>query len=286
MAQATIDPKNTKPAAPAADVKPPEAKKEPDFLDKLVGSIAQSLDGLGLTVTLTAQTLVWLFRPPYRWTQLIRAMEFFGVQSIFLITLTGMFSGMVLALQMAHALKTFGQQGLVGGIVAVSLMREISPVFAGLMVTARAGSALAAELGNMRVTEQIDAITTMGVSPVQYLLSPRLLAAVLMLPLLCVLYTCIGLSGGYLVGVVLLRIDPGVFIDKMRQLASGEDLFMGMVKACTFGFLISAISTRQGYYASGGARGVGEATTRAVVQSAVAILIANYIITSMLTDEL
>ncbi|RYE89954.1 MAG: ABC transporter permease, partial [Myxococcales bacterium] len=249
MAQATIDPKNSKPAAPAADVKAPEdKKKEPDFLDRFFTSITQTLDGLGMTVMLTAQTLAWLVRPPYRWAQLVRAMEFFGVQSIFLISLTGMFSGMVLALQMAHALKTFNQQGLVGGIVAVSLMREISPVFAGLMVTARAGSALAAELGNMRVTEQIDAITTMGVSPVQYLLSPRLLAAVLMLPLLCVLYTCIGLSGGYLVGVVLLNIDPGVFIDKMRQLATGEDLFMGLLKSGTFGFLISAISTRQGYY--------------------------------------
>jgi phospholipid/cholesterol/gamma-HCH transport system permease protein len=185
---------------------------------------------------------------------------------------------------MVHALKSFNQQGLVGGIVAVSLTREISPVFSGLMVTARAGSALAAELGNMRVTEQIDAITTMGVSPVQYLLSPRLLAAVLMLPLLCVLYTCIGLSGGYLVAVGLLNIDPGVFFEKMRQLANGDDLAMGLIKAATFGFLISAISTRQGYYASGGARGVGEATTRAVVQSAVAILIANYILTSLLTE--
>ncbi len=243
-----------------------------------------ALDGLGTTVVLTSQTLLWLFRPPFRVAQVIRAMEFFGVQSIFLISLTGMFSGMVLALQMVHALKSFNQQGLVGGIVAVSLTREISPVFSGLMVTARAGSALAAELGNMRVTEQIDAITTMGVSPVQYLLSPRLLAAVLMLPLLCVLYTCIGLSGGYLVAVGLLNIDPGVFFEKMRQLANGDDLAMGLIKAATFGFLISAISTRQGYYASGGARGVGEATTRAVVQSAVAILIANYILTSLLTE--
>ena len=281
MAEATIDPKNTKPtpgapnASPAAAAAPPaaaaappaEAEKAPDAIDRFVSSVAQSLDGLGLTVTLTAQTLTWLVRPPFRWAQLIRAMEFFGVQSIFLISLTGMFSGMVLALQMAHALKTFNQQGLVGGIVAVSLMREISPVVAGLMVTARAGSALAAELGNMRVTEQIDAITTMGVSPVQYLLSPRLLAAVLMMPLLCVLYTCIGLSGGYLVGVVLLNIDPGVFVDKMRQLATGEDLFMGLLKAGTFGFLISSISTRQGYYASGGARGVGEATTRPICTS-------------------
>jgi phospholipid/cholesterol/gamma-HCH transport system permease protein len=253
-------------------------------LDVVLEPVTRILDNIGTTVVLTGETVLWLFRPPFRTSLVIKAMEFIGVQSIFLISLTGMFSGMVLALQMVHALKSFNQQGLVGGIVAVSLTREISPVFSGLMVTARAGSALAAELGNMRVTEQIDAITTMGVSPVQYLLTPRLLAAVLMLPLLCVLYTCIGLFGGYLVSVHVLNIDPGIFFDRIKQLASGDDLFMGMVKSATNGFLISSISTRQGYFASGGARGVGEATTRAVVQSSVAILIANYIITSMMTE--
>ena len=262
------------------------APKKLTFSDVFLAPVIDFFDNIGATVTLTGETVAWLFRPPFRFAQVLRAMEFLGVQSIFLIALTGMFSGMVLALQMVHALKGFNQQGLVGGIVAVSLTREISPVFSGLMVTARAGSALAAELGNMRVTEQIDAITTLGVNPVQYLLSPRLLAAVLVLPLLCVLYTCIGMCGGYLVAVGLLNIDPGVFFDRMRQMATGDDLFMGLVKSAVFGFLISSISTRQGYYASGGARGVGLATTRAVVQSSVAILIANYLITSWLTKEL
>jgi phospholipid/cholesterol/gamma-HCH transport system permease protein len=260
------------------------AVKKKTFSDVFFAPVLVFLEDIGTTVTLTTETVLWLFRRPFRVTLVVRAMEFIGVQSIFLISLTGAFSGMVLALQMVHALKSFNQQGLVGGIVAVSLTREISPVFSGLMVTARAGSALAAELGNMRVTEQIDAITTMGVNPVQYLLSPRLLASVLMLPLLCVLYTCVGIAGGYAVAVGLLNIDPGVFFDRMRQITTGDDLFMGLVKAATFGFLISAVSTRQGYFASGGARGVGLATTRAVVQSAVAILIANYIITSLLTD--
>jgi phospholipid/cholesterol/gamma-HCH transport system permease protein len=261
-----------------------EEEEKKGLIEAVMGAIAQALDGIGTTVVLTGQTVMWVFRPPFRFTQIMRAMEFIGVQSIFLISLTGIFSGMVLALQMAHALKSFNQQGLVGGIVAVSLTREISPVFAGLMVTARAGSALAAELGNMRVTEQIDAITTLGVSPVQYLLSPRLIAAVLMLPLLCVLYTCVGLSGGYLVAVGALDIDPGIFFDRMKQITTGDDLAMGLIKSTAFGFLISSISTRQGYYASGGARGVGEATTKAVVQSSVAILICNYVITSLLTD--
>jgi len=253
------------------------------FLTKRLDPLVGSLDTLGETILLTGQTVAWLFRPPFRVTMVLRAMEFIGVESIFLISLTGMFSGMVLALQMVHALQQFNQQGLVGGIVAVSLTREISPVFSGLMVTARAGRALAAELGNMRVTEQIDAITTMGVNPVQYLLSPRLLAAVLMMPLLCILYTAIGLVGGYLVAVVLLGIDPGVFFSKIKLVTSGDDLLMGLVKSAVFGFLVSSISTRQGFYASGGARGVGLATTRAVVQSSVAILVANYILTSLLT---
>jgi phospholipid/cholesterol/gamma-HCH transport system permease protein len=243
------------------------------------------LDQLGSTVLLTVQTLAWLIRRPFRAGQLLLAMEFIGVQSIFIIALTGTFSGMVLALQMVHSFKQFQAEGLVGGVVALSLTREISPVFTGLMVTARAGSAWAAELGNMRVTEQIDAITTMGVSPVQYLLSPRLLAAVLMVPLLCVVYTCVGMAGAWLVAVEWLHVDPGVFIARAKQYAMPKDFFMGEIKACVFGFLIAAISCRQGYHASGGARGVGIATTRAVVQSAVAILVANYVLTAWLTTD-
>ncbi len=248
-------------------------------MEALIGA----LDQLGTTVLLTVQTLAWMFRLPFRVGQLVAAMEFVGVQSIFIIALTGTFSGMVLALQMVHAFKQFQAEGLVGGVVALSLAREISPVFTGLMVTARAGSAWAAELGNMRVTEQIDALTTMAVSPVQYLLSPRLLAAVLMVPLLCVIYTAVGMAGAWLVAVEWLNVDPGLFLSRAKQYALPKDFFMGEIKACVFGFLISAICCRQGFYASGGARGVGLATTRAVVQSAVAILIANYVLTSWLT---
>jgi len=251
-----------------------------------LGPVVDVLDNVGTTVHLTLQTVIWIFRPPYRWGQLAAAMEFVGVQSIFIISLTGTFSGMVLALQMVNTLRRLQSEALVGGIVVVSLMREMSPVFSGLMVTARAGSAMAAELGNMRVTEQIDAITTMSVSPVQYLLSPRMVASVVMLPLLTIIYTVVGTAGAYVVAVLWLNVDPGLFIDKIRQLALPNDLVMGMVKASVFGFLISAISCRQGFYASGGARGVGDATTHAVVQSAVSILVSNYIITSLLSGDM
>lgn len=212
------------------------------------------------------------------------AMDFLGVQSIFIVGLTGLFSGMVVALQTTYALQQFSAEGRVGGIVAVSLARELAPVFSGIMVTARAGSAMAAELGNMRVTEQIDAIATMGVSPVQYLLSPRLLASTLMVPLLYGLYLSIGMTGAYIVAVVWLGGDAGVFMQSIKDIAVPKDIEMGLIKAATFGFIVSAISCRHGYFASGGARGVGLATTRAVVESCVTILIANYIITQLLIE--
>ena len=241
------------------------------------------LDKMWAILMLTGQTLTWLIRPPYRISQFMIAMDFIGVKSIFIVSLTGTFSGLVLALQTVHSLRQFSAEGVVGSVVAVSLAREISPVFAALMVTARAGSAMAAELGNMRVTEQIDALLTMGVSPVQYLLVPRMLACVVMLPLLCILYSCVDMAGAWVVAVQWLSVDPGTFISNVEKYLVPNDLYMGEIKALTFGFLISAISCAQGYYANGGAKGVGEATTRAVVFSAVAILVANYVLTTWLT---
>jgi phospholipid/cholesterol/gamma-HCH transport system permease protein len=257
---------------------------EASLLARLFSPVTNGLDGMGRLLMLTGQSLVWLIRPPYRFAQLLLAMDFIGVQSTFIVALTGVFSGMVLALQMTYQLRAYGAEGVVGVVVAVSLAREIAPVFAALMVTARAGSAMAAELGNMRVTEQIDALTTMAVSPVQYLLSPRLLAAFVMLPMLYVLYSCVGMGGAWLVAVTGLGVDPGTFVANIEKGLVPSDFYMGLIKSATFGFLICAISCFHGFNAAGGAKGVGEATTRAVVQSAVAILVANYIITSLLTE--
>ena len=251
---------------------------------RLLAPAASALEGVGSVVHLTFDTLRWLVRPPYRVGEALNAMEFVGVQSLFIIMLTGTFSGMVFALQSVNSLREFGAEGVVGSVVAVSLTREIAPVFSALMITARAGSATAAELGNMRVTEQIDALTTMAVSPVQYLLSPRLLAGVVMFPLLCIVYSSVGMLGAWVVAVQGLGIDPGVFIANIEEYMQPSDFWMGEIKSACFGFLVTAICARQGFFASGGARGVGQATTRAVVHSAVAILIANYIITSLLTD--
>jgi len=253
------------------------------MLSELLGPIINIGAGVVSYLKLTLRTATWIFRPPYRLGELMKSMDFIGVQSIFIVSLTGIFSGMVLALQTTFSLRQFSAEGVVGSVVAISLTREISPVFAALMVTARAGSAMAAELGNMRVTEQIDALTTMSVSPAQYLLSPRLVASVLMLPLLCVLYSCVGMLGAWVVAVNGLGVDPGVFLAYIEKYLTLSDFTMGVIKSGVFGFLISTISCHQGFYASGGARGVGIATTRAVVQSAVALLVANYVITSWLT---
>ncbi|HZO12322.1 MAG TPA: ABC transporter permease [Polyangiaceae bacterium] len=254
------------------------------WIRPLWNQILYWLDNVGNILMLTGRTITWLLRPPFRLSQILNAMDFIGVQSIFIVGLTGTFSGMVLALQTTYALRAFSAEGRVGGIVAVSLTREIAPVFAAIMVTARAGSAIAAELGNMRVTEQIDAITTMGVSPIQYLLSPRLLACVIMLPLLCVLYMSVGMAGAYLVSVIWLGGDAGVFAQSVKDLAVPDDLFMGVVKAAVFGFIVSAVSCRHGFFATGGAKGVGLATTRAVVETCVAILVVNYFLTQILLD--
>jgi phospholipid/cholesterol/gamma-HCH transport system permease protein len=253
-------------------------------LSRVVEPFLDILDNLGTIVSLTAQTIIWLFRPPFRPAQMLAMMDFIGVQSLFIVGLTGTFSGMVLALQTSYALRQFSAEGRVGGLVAVSLTRELAPVFSAIMVTARAGSAMAAELGNMRVTEQIDAIATMGVNPVQYLLSPRLVASVIMVPLLCILYTSVGMCGAYLVAVGWLGGDTGIFLQSVRDISVPKDIIMGLIKAAVFGFLVSSISCRHGFFASGGARGVGLATTRAVVESAVSILIANYILTQTLID--
>lgn len=268
-----------------------EEEEKPSTLKQIQAGLSEALvapplallEGIGSYIQLTAATVAWVFRPPFRLSQYIAQMDFIGVKSSFIVIVTGLFSGMVLALQTVHSLRQFSAESMVGGIVAISLMREISPVFASLMVAARAGSSMAAELGNMRVSEQVDALTTMAVSPVQYLLSPRLVASLVMVPLLCVLYTCVGMAGAWLVAVNWLGIDPGSFLANVEKYIEPKDFVMGEVKAAVFGVLISTLSCHQGFYVTGGAQGVGRATTRAVVQSAVALLIANYLITSWMT---
>lgn len=227
-------------------------------------------------------TLVYTFRPPFRLRLFFKQMEFVGVNSLLVVVLTALFSGMVMAFQGYHALSKFGGESLLGGLVALSLVRELGPVLTSLMVTARAGSAMAAELGSMRVTEQIDALEVMAVNPVHYLVVPRFWAAVIMVPLLTIIADLVGIAGGYLVGVMLLKVDAGIFIRKMQEMVEWVDLSSGIYKAFVFGGLLSIIGCYKGYNASGGAEGVGRATTEAVVIASVSILVGDYILTSLL----
>jgi phospholipid/cholesterol/gamma-HCH transport system permease protein len=235
---------------------------------------------LGDLVIMTVKMAGWMVRPPYRFRLLLQAMAFVGVGSLFIISLTALTSGMVLALQGVYSMRYFQAEGAVGGAVALSLTREISPVFTALMVTARASSAIATELGTMRVTDQIDALVTMGVNPIQYLVVPRVVAGALMTPILCLLFTFVGMAGCYLVAVVWMNVDPGQFMDKISRWIGPADFRQSLVKAAVFGTLTILIACHQGYTASGGAAGVGQATTRAVVIGSVTVMVADYMLTA------
>ena len=254
------------------------------LVDKLVAPLLSVLDDFGATVLLGLQAAAWLVRPPFRPAQLLISLDFIGAGSTFIVLLVGLFTGMAFTMSTIVGFRQFSAEGLVGGIVALALARELAPVLAAVVVTARAGSTIASELGNMRVTEQIDAITTMGVSPVQYLVVPRIVATTLMLPLLAVCFGMAGMGGAYLVAVVWQSIDPGVFVDKIRQFVEPADMRMLGVKSLVFGVIVSTICCKKGFYASGGARGVGEATARAVVASIVAIFAADSLVTTIMTD--
>lgn len=228
------------------------------------------------------QSLMWLFVPPFKFRNIFKQMEFIGVRSMFVVVITGAFTGMVMALQSYNALKRFGAESLVGPTVALSMARELGPVLTGLMVTGRAGSAMATELGTMRVTEQIDALTTMAVNPLKYLVAPRLVAGVLMLPVLSIITDFVGVAGGYFVGVRLLNINPGVFIGRIIDFVSVDDIFFGLIKSFFFGLILSLVACYEGFYTTGGAEGVGKAATVTVVLASILILISDYILTSIM----
>lgn len=244
--------------------------------------VTAAVEQVGDTVLLLGLALVWLVRPPFRLRQIIQSLEFVGFGSLFIVTLTGLFAGGVMALQIGQAFRMFNAESLTGPTVALALSRELSPVFTALMVTGRVGSAMATELGTMRVTEQIDALRTMAVNPVHYLVTPRILASVTMLPILTMFFNLVGMFGCWIVAVKLLEIDPGIFMARVREYVFPSDLANGLVKAAAFGVVLSTIGCYKGFTASGGARGVGQATTQAVVYASVLILILDYFLTVLM----
>jgi phospholipid/cholesterol/gamma-HCH transport system permease protein len=238
-----------------------------------------ALDDFGQMIFFAAEVLAWAVRPPFRLELILIQMAFIGAGSVFIVGVTGTFSGMVLALQGNYAMKQFAAEGYVGGSVALALARELAPVLTALMVTGRAGSAIATELGTMRVTEQIDAMDSMAVNPIQYLVVPRVIASLLMFPALTMLFNALGYMGAYVMGIYVAGIPEGPFIEHTRGFLVPDDILHGLLKAILFGLVVSIITTWRGYAATGGARGVGEGTTRAVVASSIGILIFDYGIT-------
>lgn len=236
----------------------------------------------GEITLLGIRALVWAVRPPYRVGLLLRAFDFVGVGSLLIIGLAALFTGAVFAVQTARVFGLFNAESLVGSTVAIALTREMAPVFSGLMVAARVGSATATELGTMRVSEQIDAMEAMAVNPIQYLVSPRLVAGVVMLPILTMLFNAIGIMGAYVVTVVLLGVDPGLFVKTIETYLLLEDVTSGLFKSAVFGFGIMLVGCYKGYTAAGGASGVGKATTHAVVYGSVLTLVADYFLTVLM----
>jgi len=229
-----------------------------------------------------ATSFFWVVFPPYLLRRIVKQINFIGVKTTLVIVLTGSFTGMVLALQTYYALVKFGAETSLGPVVSLSLIRELGPVISALMVTGRAGSALTAEIGIMRISEQIDALDAMALNPYKYLIIPNLLAGIISLPLLNAIFVVVGVWGGYAVGVGLTGVSSGTYFGGIRDFVSAKDILEGLYKSLSFGLLITWISCYKGYFTGYGAEGVSKATTQAVVLSSVTILIWDYFMTSIL----
>jgi len=219
--------------------------------------------------------------------EIIQQVFYIGAKSSNIVTLVGLFTGMVLGLQLFYTLNKFGSQGVLGSVVALTLIRELGPVLTAIMITARAGSAMTAEIGNLRISEQIDALYTMRIDPQRYLVSPRIAASIISFPLLTALFDLIGILGGYLTGVVLLGVDKGAYFYRIHAYVDMVDIRGGFIKSLVFAVLVPTICCYQGYFThlrtdSYGARSVSLSTTSAVVFSCVTILISDYVVTSFL----
>jgi phospholipid/cholesterol/gamma-HCH transport system permease protein len=266
---------DTAPTQPsgAQDLSPTQVVR---LAGRVFGPLLGAVAIFGQHVLLLVRAFTWLFRRPFRMRLFLEQMEFIGVGSLPIIMLVGFFSGAVTALQGITALAMFDQQRWVGYAVGVSLARELAPVFTALMITARAGSAMATELGSMRITEQIDALTTFAVNPVHYLVTPRVVASILMLPVMTMVFNVVGLLGGYVISILVYQIDLGQVLELFRHWVDPVDYVQGLIKAVIFGIAMALAACYQGFNVRGGAKEVGRATTAAVVSSSVSVLILDY----------
>lgn len=219
-----------------------------------------------------------MFRRPFRLGLITRQVDFIGFESLTIILMTGFFTGAVFSLQIGGIFVIFKAEGLMGGATGLALATELAPLVTGFLLTGRAGSAMTAEIATMRVGEQVDAMEAMAVDPLHYLVVPRVLACLVIMPFLCGIFMFVGIIGAYITGLMLFHIDQGVFIEKLIELVEPNDVISGLRKMFIFSFIIAAISCRHGLKASGGAKGVGSATTNSVVKTLLALLVTDFVI--------
>ncbi|MFA5068903.1 MAG: ABC transporter permease [Candidatus Omnitrophota bacterium] len=248
---------------------------------RFLARLASLLHYTGGVVVLFLEAVFWAFIPPYRKRQIIEQMYKVGVNSLPIVLLTSLFTGMVLALQSAYQMQRISAQMYIASLVALSMMRELGPVLTALVVAGRVGAAITAELGTMKVTEQIDALETLATNPVKYLVVPRFAALVIMLPLLTVYAVFIGIIGGYIVGVFKLHIGSSMYINMTTNPLGIKDLYTGLLKSVVFAIIIAIVSCYDGFRTSGGAEGVGRSTTHSVVTSFILIIAADCLFTAL-----
>lgn len=236
---------------------------------------------MGGVIILLIETLFWSFIPPLRKRQLFDQMYKIGVSSLPIVFLTAMFTGMVLALQSAYQMQRISAQMYIASLVALSMVRELGPVLTALVVAGRVGAAITAELGTMKVTEQIDALETLATNPIKYLVVPRFLAMLLMLPLLTIYADFVGMLGGYIVGVFKLHISPNMYLNMTTNPLALKDVYTGLLKSVIFAVIIAIVSCYEGFRTSGGAEGVGRSTTLSVVTSFILIIAADCVFTAL-----
>ncbi len=257
-----------------------------EWIRKIGAVTLRTVRRMGLMGIFLVKAFIYTIVPPIKFSRIVKQVHFIGLQSMVVILLTGLFAGMVLGFQGYYSLSRFGSDAFLGPMVGLALIKELGPVLSALMVTGRAGSAVAAEIGIMRISEQIDALELMGLNPYRYLIVPNFLAALISMPLLTAMFDVLGIFGGYLIGVKLLGVSSGVYFGEMSHYVEMADVLEGIYKSLSFGVLIAWVSTFKGYYTGiltgFGAEGVSKATTQAVVLTSVLILVWDYFMTSAL----
>ncbi|QQG36566.1 MAG: ABC transporter permease [Micavibrio aeruginosavorus] len=252
-----------------------------DFCARIGRTLMAFLQVTGRLGLFIGESISHVFRPPFFPKLVARQFMDIGYYSLPVVGMTALFTGMVLALQSYTGFSRFNAESAIAGVVVLSVTRELSPVLAGLMVAGRVGAAIAAEIGTMRVTEQIDALVTLSVNPFKYLIAPRVIAGTLMLPLLVLIGDIIGVYGGYIVSIHKLGFNPNSYLTQTWDILENMDVISGLVKAAAFGFIVSLMGCYHGFNSQRGAQGVGAATTNAVVSSSILILIFNYVLTQV-----